>query len=148
MRINRYTVKLIKEGGINYSLEEAVISPEIAKDVIERVFALSTSTVEKLGIITLNVKNKIAGLHLIAVGSLNQAFVGAREIFQQALLNNASSIILFHNHPSGNSEPSDADIQLTKKVEDAGQLLGIKVLDHIIVGECGEYVSLKAKGLF
>jgi DNA repair proteins len=148
MRINRYTVKLVKEGGINYSLDEAVIAPEIARDVIEKVFNLSSSPVEKFGIITLTTKNGIAGLHIIAVGGLNKAVVEAREVFQQAILNNAASIILFHVHPSGDTTPSKDDIQLTKRLENAGQFIGIKILDHIIIGECGKYVSLKEQGLF
>jgi DNA repair proteins len=148
MRINRYTVKLVKEGGIYYSLEEVVITPAIARDVIEKVFSLSSSPVEKFGIITLNTKNRIAGLHIIAVGGLNQAVVEAREVFQQAILNNAASMILFHVHPSGDTKPSKNDIQLTKRLEDAGQIIGINILDHIIIGENGKYVSLKEQGLF
>ncbi|MGE5474817.1 MAG: JAB domain-containing protein [Ignavibacteriales bacterium] len=148
MRINRYTVKLVKEGSINYSLEEAVISPEIARDIIEKVFDLSSSTVEKFGLITLTTKNKIAGLHIIAIGGLNQSAIEAREVFQQALLNNAASLILFHNHPSGEIQPSREDILFTKKLNEAGQIIGVKVLDHIIIGEGGRYASLKDKGLF
>ncbi|MGE5329478.1 MAG: JAB domain-containing protein, partial [Deltaproteobacteria bacterium] len=93
-------------------------------------------------------KNKIAGLHIIAVGGLNQTVVQAREVFQQALLNNAASIILFHNHPSGEVQPSRDDIELTKSLNDGGKLLGIKVLDHIIIGDSGSYTSLKERGLF
>ncbi len=148
MRINRYTVKLVKEGGINYSLEESVISPEVARDVIEKVFNLSSSPVEKFGIIALNTKNRIAGLHIIAVGGLNQTVIEAREVFQQALLNNAASMILFHCHPSGDVRPSREDVQFTKRLEDAGQIIGVKVLDHIIIGEDGKYASLKEQGLF
>lgn len=148
MRINRYTVKLVKEGSINYSLEESVISPGIACDVIEKVFELSSSPVEKFGLITLTTKNKIAGLHIIAVGGLNQTVVEAREVFQQALLNNAASIVLFHNHQSGEVQPSKDDIELTKSLNEAGQLIGVKVLDHIIIGESGRYASMKERRLF
>ncbi len=148
MRINRYTVKLIKEGSLNYPLEEAVIKPEIARDVIEKVFSLSSSPVEKFGIITLTTKNRIAGLHIIAIGGLNQAAIEAREVFQQAILNNAATIILFHGHPSGDTQPSREDILFTKRLEEAGQILGIKVLDHVVIGESGRYVSFKEQGLF
>ena len=109
---------------------------------------MSSSPVEKFGIIALNTKNKIAGLHIIAVGGLNQASVEAREIFQQAILNNAASIILFHNHPSGEPKASKEDIRLTKRLDDAGQIIGVKVLDHIIIGEGIRYASLKEQGLF
>jgi DNA repair protein RadC len=72
-----------KEGSLNYSLDEAIISPEIARDVIEKVFNLSSSPVEKFGIMTLNTKNRITGLHMLAVGGLNQTIIEAREVFQQ-----------------------------------------------------------------
>jgi len=101
MRINMYTVKLVKEKGGNYDLEEKVISPAAARDVIEKVLEISSSPVEKMGIITLTTKNRVAGIHIIAVGGLSQAVIEAREIFQRAILNNAASIILFHGHPSG-----------------------------------------------
>ena len=63
-------------------------------------------------------------------------------------MNNAASIILFHNHPSGNPKASREDTQFTKKMNDAGELIGIKVLDHIVIGEDGKFVSLKEQGLF
>jgi DNA repair protein RadC len=148
MRINRYTVKLVKEGGINYSLDESVDTPNVARSVVEKVFSLSSSPVEKFGIIALSVKNRITGIHIIAVGGLNTTVIEPREVFQHAFLNNAASIVLFHNHPSGDTQPSNADIQLTQRLSDAGQLLGIKVLDHIILGEDAMYTSLKEMGLF
>jgi DNA repair protein RadC len=70
--------------------------------------------------------------------------LGAREVFQKALLANAVSIILMHNHPSGDPTPSRQDIEVTKKIADAGNLIGIELLDHIIVGD--SYTSLKEKG--
>jgi DNA repair protein RadC len=147
MRINKYTVKLVKEGSLNYPLEDVVERPEVARDVIEKVFNLSSSPVEKFGIIALTTKNKIAGIHVLAVGGLNQAVIEAREVFQQALLNNAASMILFHGHPSGDPQPSKEDIQCTKRLESAGEIIGIKVLDHLIIGECGRFVSLKERGV-
>ena len=148
MRINMYSVKLVKEVGVNYLLEDKITSPRIARDVIERVLELSSSPVEKFGIIALNTKNKVAGIHIIAVGGLNQAVIEAREVFQHAILNNAASIILFHGHPSGEPDPSKEDIQLSKRLDDAGKLMGIHVIDHIIIGEDGRYVSLKERGVF
>lgn len=72
--------------------------------------------------------------------------VHPREVFKRALLNNASSIALMHNHPSGNPQPSQADMDVTRRLVEAGELLCIKVLDHLIVGD-GTYVSLKEKML-
>ena len=142
-----YSVKLIKESGVNYSLEEKITSPQVARDIIEKVLELSSSPVEKFGIIALTTKNKVAGVHIIAIGGLSQAVVEAREIFQHAILNNAASIILFHNHPSGDPDPSKEDVDFWKNTEDAGKLLGIKVMDHVIIGESGGFASLKELGL-
>jgi DNA repair protein RadC len=147
MRINMYSVKLVKETGVNYSLEEKITSPQIARDIIEKVLELSSSPVEKFGIIALTTKNKVAGVHIIAIGGLSQAVIEAREIFQHAILNNAASIILFHNHPSGDPDPSKEDVVFSKKIEDAGKLLSIKVMDHVIIGESGRFASLKERGL-
>lgn len=148
MRINMYSVKLVKEVGVNYFLEDKITSPRIARDVIEKVLELSSSPVEKFGIIALNTKNKLVGVHVIAIGGLSQAVVEAREIFQRAILNNAASIILFHGHPSGEPDPSKEDVVFSKKIEDAGKIIGIKVLDHVVIGEGGTYISLKEHGLF
>ena len=71
--------------------------------------------------------------------------VGIREIFQKALLAKAVSIIVLHNHPSGNSQPSAEDINVTKRMVEAGKIIGVEVLDHLIIGD-GEYTSLKEKG--
>jgi DNA repair protein RadC len=148
MRINIYTVKLVKESGVNYSLESSICSSETASKLIDGVLDLSSCAVEKFGFVALNTKNKIVGIHVITIGGINQAFVEPREIFQQAILNNAVSIILFHNHPSGDPEPSKADIELTRKLEEAGKLLGIRVLDHIIIGENSRHTSLKSIDMF
>lgn len=97
-------------------------------------------------IIMLNTKNRIIGKELIAVGSLNQAIVPAREAFKPAIIKSAASIICLHNHPSGDPTPSQEDINLTKRFITVGEILGIDVLDHIIVGTEG-YVSLREQAL-
>lgn len=147
-RINIYSVKLIKEKSELYELDDIVIiDPQIANDVIKKVLDINNSTVEKFGIITLTVKNKIAGIHIISIGNLNNSIVHPREVFQQAILNNANAVVLFHNHPSGDPTESIEDVETTKRLIKAGDILGIKVIDHIIVGEENKYVSFKAKGI-
>ena len=79
------------------------------------------------------------------VGSLNASVVHPRETFKAAILNNAASIIVAHQHPSGDSSPSQEDIHVTKRLKDAGQIIGIEVLDHLIVGR-NQFTSLKEKG--
>lgn len=93
----------------------------------------------------MNTKNVIHGVFELSHGNVNSSIFGVREIFQKALLANAVSIILIHNHPSGNPKPSVQDIESTKRAVEAGKLIGIEVLDHIIIGD-NSYTSLKEKG--
>ena len=90
---------------------------------------------EQFIIACLNTKNEPTGISVVAVGSLNKAIVHPREVFKTAILSNAASIIAFHNHPSGETTPSQQDIQLTNRLYEAGELLGIKLLDHLIIGD-------------
>jgi len=120
---------------------------ESAKDVA-KLFVSEMSILEKEHFkgIYLDSRKRIIKQETIFVGSLNESVVHPREIFKIALEENAAAIILLHNHPSGDPSPSKFDIEITKELIKAGELLGIQVLDHIIIG--GEkYVSLKEKGL-
>ena len=90
---------------------------------------------EKLLLIMLNSKGKLLGEEVISKGTVNATIISPREIFLCALRHHAVSIILLHNHPSGNPEPSEADIRLTDRVKHSGELLGIELLDHIIIGD-------------
>ena len=85
----------------------------------------------------LNSKNKIIAREIISIGTLNTSLIHPRELFKGAILRSANSIILAHNHPSGSLEPSDEDISTTKKLINCGELLGIKILDHVIVSDKG-----------
>jgi len=90
----------------------------------------------------LNMKNEINAIHRVFTGSLNTSVAHPREIFRTAIINNGAKIMLFHNHPSGNTEPSEADIAFTRGIIDCGEMLGIEVIDHIIVTG-NEYLSLR-----
>lgn len=92
-----------------------------------------------------SLKNVIHGVFELSHGNVNSSIFGVREIFQKALLVNAVSIILLHNHPSGNPQPSIQDIESTKRAVEAGRIVGVEVLDHLIIGDTS-YVSLKEKG--
>ena len=101
---------------------------------------------EHFGILILDSKNRLKKEEIISIGGLNVNIVQPRELFHAALIELAASVILFHNHPSGDPQPSQQDIDLTKKMMEAGTLLGIEVFDHIIIGDnC--YISLRDKGL-
>lgn len=103
-------------------------------------------TVERVRVLYLNTQNRLVLDEHVGDGSIDEAAIHPREIIRQALDIGASALILVHNHPSGNPEPSRADIQITNRIAEAGRLLGIVVHDHIIIGREG-HVSLKAKGL-
>lgn len=102
---------------------------------------------EYFKIVLLNTKNRIIDIVNISVGSLNSSIVHPREVFIEAIKRSCASLILVHNHPSGETQPSKEDIEITKRLVEAGQLIGIKILDHIIIGD-GKYLSFKEENLF
>ncbi|MCT4632171.1 MAG: DNA repair protein RadC [Firmicutes bacterium] len=96
-------------------------------------------------ILLLDTKNQVIAKEVISVGSLNSSIVHPREVFKVAIKRSAASIILAHNHPSGNTSPSQEDIKVTKRLIETGDIVGVKVLDHIIIGD-GGYLSLREEG--
>ena len=103
-------------------------------------------TVERVWVLYLNTQNRLILDRHVGDGSLDEAAIHPREVNRRGLDVGAAALILVHNHPSGNPEPSRADIQITQRIAEAGRLLGITVHDHVIVGREG-HASLKAKGL-
>jgi len=101
---------------------------------------------EHFVVLALDARNRPIGANTVSIGSLSASLVHPREIFKFAILANASSLILAHNHPSGDTAPSRDDIELTRRLVDAGTLIGIEVLDHLVIGG-EEFFSLKEKGL-
>ncbi len=100
---------------------------------------------ENMGVILLNSKNRLIRFKVIHKGSLDTTMAKAPEIFREAITGLAKSIILFHNHPSGDPTPSQVDIETTYHLTNAGSIIGINVVDHIIIGD-GSFISLKSKG--
>lgn len=102
---------------------------------------------ESMMVVMLNTKNQIIGIHQASVGSINSSIVHPREILKSAILNNASSILLFHSHPSGNLQESREDVEVTERLQECCKLMGIQLIDHIILGfNNPNYNSLKQKG--
>jgi len=101
---------------------------------------------EHFKLILLNPRNKIIGISTISIGTLNASLVHPREVFKDAITHSAASVVLAHNHPSGDPEPSEDDIKITKKLVESGKILGIEVLDHIIIAKNG-FKSLANEGL-
>jgi len=102
---------------------------------------------EHFKLVLLNTRNKVTGIMPISVGTLNASLVHPREVFKEAIQGSASSVILVHNHPSDDLEPSEEDIKLTRRMVEAGKILGIEVLDHIIITR-HDFLSLKSRGLW
>ncbi|WZL71586.1 DNA repair protein RadC [Clostridiaceae bacterium 35-E11] len=101
---------------------------------------------EYFKILLLNTKNQIVSSEDISIGSLNSSLVHPREVFVKAIKKSACAIILIHNHPSGNAHPSKEDINITKRLIEAGKIIGIEVLDHVIIGD-GSYISFKENSI-
>ena len=101
---------------------------------------------EHFKLILLNPRNKIIGISTVTIGTLNASLVHPREVFKDAIMHTAASVVLVHNHPSGNPEPSEDDLTITKRLVEAGKILGIEVIDHIIITKNG-FFSFKEKNL-
>ena len=106
-----------------------------AQDVFEIFRDLRLEAKEQFVALHLDGKNRIICLDRVSVGSLNQSIVHPRELFKTACLSNAAAIILIHNHPTGDTTPSREDLNITRRLKEAGEILGIKILDHIIIGD-------------
>ncbi len=123
---------------------KSITSPtDIANLVMKEMVSLKQ---EVLKLIMLDTKNNIIGIKDVFKGSLNTSIVHPREIFKEALKKSSSSIIICHNHPSGDSTPSKEDINITIRLKECSKIIGIDLLDHLIIGK-NNYVSLKEKGI-
>jgi len=136
-------VALVRER-IVVSALRVIRSPEDAATVLREV--IGDYDRETFTELLLDAKNRVVAIHIASIGSLDSAPVHPREIFKAAILANARVVILGHNHPSGDPEPSQHDVHVTRQLTEAGRLLGVPVLDHIIVGD-GVHVSLRARGI-
>lgn len=131
------SLNLIREGN-------SISSPrDIAKLLINEMMSLKQ---EILKLIMLDTKNNIIGIKDVFKGSLNTSIVHPREIFKEALKKSSSSIIICHNHPSGDPTPSKEDINITLRLKECSKIIGIDLLDHLIIGK-DKFVSLKEKGI-
>jgi DNA repair protein RadC len=112
--------------------------PRVAYEHLKRILAKQDKfdqDKEHFFVIILNARNRVKVIELISVGTLNASLVHPREVFRLAIHRGASSIIIAHNHPSGNPEPSAVDLEVTHRLVQAGKLIGIEVVDHIIIGK-------------
>ena len=137
--IFRRTNKLMKKG---YKLQI-----KTASDVYQYyVDELQNKTKEYFYALFLDTKNRILKDELVSIGTLNESLIHPRELFNSAVQASCNSVIIVHNHPSGDCVPSDSDKEVTKVLVEAGEIMGIKVLDHVIIGKEG-FMSLKESGI-
>jgi DNA repair protein RadC len=142
--VRKYAIKLLREEeyiGAAYKAENPESVYRYARDEIK----MHEEPVEQLVVIALDTKSEFIGYSVISRGSIDSTMAEPRNVFQFLLSCNAASAFLLHNHPSGQATPSRADVEMTKRIVEAGEILGIKIVDHIIVGD--GYTSLRQKGL-
>lgn len=154
MRVVKYKTKLTESQKVVLEKEISVNCPEVDRKMNspEKIVGLATyflkmqeAPEEYMYMLCMNTKLEMTSVFEISHGNVNSSIVGTREVFQKALLANAVSIALIHNHPSGDPTPSREDVEVTKRLVEAGKIVGVQVLDHIIIGRPG-YTSLKEKG--
>ena len=126
-------LRIVREDKEVYGLGDNISNPEMARNTINEIYDLDAQPEEVFCAIYLNTKHCVEAAHIVSKGSLNASIVHPREVFKPAFLHNASAVMVFHNHPSGDPTPSREDINVTKRLKDAGEMLGIDLLDHIIV---------------
>ena len=139
-----YKIMLVREGRVpcyNQQIRSAVDASTLLHTYLEGVDR------EYFVIILLNQKNRVLGVSTISIGSLTASIVHPREVYKSAILSNAASIICGHNHPSSDCQPSKEDRAITQRLVEAGKLLGISILDHVIIGGEGRYFSFADEGL-
>lgn len=135
-------LRVIREREIQYNPRVPNVStPENAISAAQAV--LKDADRECLIVLLLDTRHKLIGCNIASIGTLDSSLAHPREIFKAAILANAKAIVLCHNHPSGEATPSPEDIRLTQKVIDAGHILGLPLLDHVIIGDAGRYTSLR-----
>ena len=143
MRINNYctllneerTEYVVSKGYVNCPQKNPLCSPSVIADFLNDSFMADHLPEEHIWLICLDTKCHVNGVFEIAVGTVNEVQTSSREIYKRALMVGAVNVILAHNHPSGDTTPSDADVKITSQVAEAGKLLGIPLLDHIIIGK-------------
>lgn len=153
MRITKYNTilnsdkhcELIKEKSVNYQYDGNFSNPQSIYNMLCDVFKHNRQTEEYLYLLCFNTKCRLLGVFEVSHGTVNASLCNTREIFQKALLCNASNIVLAHNHPSGSTTPSKEDIAVYRKVKEAANIMGINYIDNLIVGD--DYYSFMENGI-
>ena len=146
-RVTKYDVRLVKESASLYDYDEKKLNnPYSAVKLLNDLWDMENLCEEHFVMLGLDSKLRVVGAFDIHTGTLNSSLVSMRSLFSRAILCNANSIMVAHNHPSGVVSPSSEDVSMTDKIKEAGEILDIKLIDHIIIGEKGNYYSFKREG--
>jgi DNA repair protein RadC len=140
-----FRIALVREPGVKLAERPEVRVPAQAAPMLAQFIGDADREVFVIAMLT--IRHRVLGLHTVSVGCLTSNLVHPREVFKPAILAGSAALLVAHNHPSGDPEPSAEDVALTRRLVSAGQLLGIEILDHLVLGEAGRYVSLRERGV-
>ena len=136
-------IALVRETSKSMLPSTYVKTPEDAAELMKE---LKEKDREHFAVILLNTKNRVLGVEVVSIGTLDASLVSPREVLKSALLANAAALVCVHNHPSGDPSPSAEDIRITKTLKQAAKIMDINILDHVIIGDT-EHVSLRELGI-
>jgi DNA repair protein RadC len=139
-----FRIELVREPGVRLAERPRLTDAASCVPVIAQY--IGDADRELFVVAMLTIRHRLLGLHTVAVGCLTSTLVHPREVFKPAILAGSAALVIAHNHPSGDPEPSADDVALTRRLVAAGQLLGIEILDHLVLGEDGRFVSLRSRG--
>ena len=144
-----HVISMIQAGRYHAAIAKIVSEERIMmpSDLVKLLSSYAKRTQEHFVVVTLDGAHNVIRMRVITKGLVNKTMVHPREVFRSAIKDNAVAVILSHNHPSGSMEPSKEDIEITKRIKEAGDIIGIQVLDHVIVSKFGSY-SFVEHGLF
>jgi len=141
-------LQVVKEEEFPYSCKATLNSPEDVRDLLTKSMEMHLEPEEVFIMVTVDTKHRVTGIFEVSRGSLSSSLVHPREVFKRALLMNAAGILVAHNHPSGDVTPSTDDASTTRKLKKAGEVLGVQLLDHLIIGDTPEkYYSFAEAGI-
>jgi len=147
-RFQSLRLQVVKEAEFPYSCKATLNSPADIRDLLTKSMEMHLEPEEVLIMITVDTKNRVTGIFEVSRGSLSSSLVHPREVFKRALLMNAAGIFVAHNHPSGDVTPSRDDTAITERLQNAGDILGVSLVDHLIIGDTPErYYSFREAGL-
>ena len=139
-----FRISLVREPGVKLAERPSMQSPSEAAPILRDYIGDVDREVFVVAMLT--TRHRVLGLHTVSVGCLTASLVHPREVFKPAILSGCAGLVISHNHPSGDPEPSGEDLALTRRLASAGSLLGIEILDHLVIGEAGRFVSFRQRG--